>query len=415
MRTLITGAALFCVALLQAQVEYVKGYFIYNAGKKVECLIEDLDWKDNPGSFRYKINPADKPETENLAGVQEFALDGGRRYKRYMVEIERSLPQTNAIQNGRNPNFRIETLFLLELVSGPASLYEYSDGNVHKFFYETKDKPIEQLVMIRYMDGNSTIGENKMFQQQLYNHVRCDKTPDASFKTLDYAQRALIAHFERYNGCFENAATSVIAQKKYETFALRVVPGVQFGTMELSDPYSYYDASVSISQLSYRIGVELEVFLPFNHSNWSVFFHPSYQNFDASKNYVTYVSNPGLFNDGDLLQYTAFAKYATVDLPLGVRRHFRINSTSRLFVDAAYVFPIVLSSDDIKLQNNNGLTNATVTLPVENKANFAVGLGFGYKKWTVEARYNTARILTDAASWNTKFSSYGLLLGYKLF
>ncbi|SCX78058.1 hypothetical protein [Flavobacterium caeni] len=415
MKLILTGLTLLFGVLSYAQVQFEKGYFVYNAGKKVDCYIENLDWKDNPTSFRYKINPNDKPETENINGVREFAIDGGRVYKRYMMEMERSLPQTNAVQNSRNPDFKIETQFLLLLVSGQASLYEYVQGNVQKFFFETPDKTLEQLVMIRYMESNSGIGENKLFQQQLFNNVRCEKTDDTSFKNMPYSRSVLMAHFERYNSCFDNdAPNKANADKPKETFALRITVGAQMATMKLTDPYSYYDASATINYTSYRLGLEAEAFLPFNHNNWSIFTNPTYQNFDAQKNYVAYVNNPEFFNDGDQLHYTAVVRYATIDIPLGARRHFRFNAHTRMFIDAAYVFPIMVSSDDIVLQNKDGLANASVTLPVEQKGNFAVGVGLGYKKWTAQFRYGAPRVLTDAASWNTKFSSFALQIGYNL-
>ena len=35
------------------QIKYEKGYFINNENKKIECLIKNKDWKNNPSEFSY--------------------------------------------------------------------------------------------------------------------------------------------------------------------------------------------------------------------------------------------------------------------------------------------------------------------------------------------------------------------------
>ena len=37
-----------------AQTSFEKGYFINNEGQKTDCLIKNIDWKDNPTEIKFK-------------------------------------------------------------------------------------------------------------------------------------------------------------------------------------------------------------------------------------------------------------------------------------------------------------------------------------------------------------------------
>ena len=39
-----------------AQISFEKGYYIDNSNQKVDCLIKNVDWKNNPTSFEYKLS-----------------------------------------------------------------------------------------------------------------------------------------------------------------------------------------------------------------------------------------------------------------------------------------------------------------------------------------------------------------------
>lgn len=411
-------AALLFSAITHAQVTFQRGYFIDNKGNKTHCYIENRDWRNNPTAFTYKLQETDsEKKTENIMGVSEFGIDNESLYRRFTVEIERSQTLMANLQKNKTPNFRVETLFLLAVVTGEANLYSYVDGNVNKFFYDTKTTPIEQLVMIKYTEDD-LVGYNYQFRQQLYNNVRCAKMPDADFKKIEYREKPLAQHFERYNSCTQAAGENVNytnLDKKREVFALRITPGVYQAAAQLRDPDDYYDASTDLNQTVFKFSIDAEFILPFNRNSWSIFLNPGYCKFDPVKSYTSLVNNPGFANDGDTVHYTATADYSGFEIPIGIRRYLYVNPNSRLFVDVAYVVGFGLSDPSIAFTNNDNLTNADVTIPINDKNNFAIGLGYAYKRFSVQVKFNTPRILSDYASWSAKFSSIGLNFGYKIF
>ena len=418
MRTFLIAALLSCF-LSHAQITFEKGYFVNNNGQRTECFIQNSDWENNPTSFGYKLNEADSDKkTENIMGVSEFGINNETLYKRFTVQIERSQTVTANLQNNKNPDWKTETLFLLAIVTGEANLYSYTEGNVNKYFFNVRQQPIEQLVMIKYDNGDG-IGQNNQFKQQLFNNVKCEKTPEGSFRNMEYNKKSLARHFELFNTCsgspLKDNVNYLSLEKKREVFALRFTPGIYFSSMSITDPYAYYNASVDLNQTIFRIAIEAEFFLPINKNSWSFFVNPGYQKFSPSKDYISHVNNPGFANDGDEIHFSAEADYAAVEIPVGLRHYFYLNTHSKIFIDAAYVINFSMSDPYITIDDNDGLVNAGIALPISNKNNFTFGIGYGYKKWSAQIKYYTPKDLTEFASWEAKYSSIGLNLGYRIF
>ena len=52
----LTYSLLFLSFIGFTQIRFEKGYFITNYGKRIDCFIKDIDWKNNPTKFDYKLN-----------------------------------------------------------------------------------------------------------------------------------------------------------------------------------------------------------------------------------------------------------------------------------------------------------------------------------------------------------------------
>jgi len=69
-----------------SQVAFENGYFIDPTNKKTDCLIENLDWKNTPLNFRYKLPGSDDIITADLKAIKEFAIHGQSKYIRTLVK-----------------------------------------------------------------------------------------------------------------------------------------------------------------------------------------------------------------------------------------------------------------------------------------------------------------------------------------
>ncbi len=425
MKKFIIAALLSCF-FAQAQIVFEKGYFINNNGQRTNCYIENVDWRNNPTTFNYKINQNDsEKKLENMMGVVEFGIDNESMYKRFAVKIERSPNDTKYLIEGNNPQWKDETLFLKALILGEANLYSYTDENIIRYFYETKQHPINQLVYIKYINQEDlkttntgiynygeNIKENNQFRQQLLNSLQCETMSEADFKSLTYKKNALVDIFEKYNNCKGTAVpnTNYSPRGSHKSFAFRVTPGIYSASLKISDPNVYYNVSTDIkNEIIFKMGLEAEYILPFNKGIWSVFVNPNYQKFTAEQQY----SRDSNFQTAGIIDITASANYASIEIPLGVRRYFFLNSSSKIFVNLAYVLDVQMSGAEVVFTNKNNAANANGTLPIVSRNNIAFGVGFSYNRFSAEIRMNTPRELSNYLQWSAKYTSTGITLGYQ--
>lgn len=108
-----------------SQISFEKGYFITNDGEKIDCLIKNIDWKNNPVDFEYQLVQNGTLINENIKSVQEFGIYNNSKYIRRTVKIDKSGNNINNFSDDKNPIFIEEQLFLKALIEGKSNLYQY--------------------------------------------------------------------------------------------------------------------------------------------------------------------------------------------------------------------------------------------------------------------------------------------------
>ncbi len=67
---------LFSIFLLSfkgyTQILFEEGYYVDNDGRRVDCLIKFLDWKNNPAGFDYKLTPEGEVRRAAIGDAKEF-------------------------------------------------------------------------------------------------------------------------------------------------------------------------------------------------------------------------------------------------------------------------------------------------------------------------------------------------------
>ena len=142
-RCLLLFLAWFTSINFYAQITFQRGYFINNADERIECLIKNIDWRNNPDSFEYKLAETGELIIASIKSVKEFAIKGSAKYIRANVMIDRSSEVLGKLSSDRNPVFIDEQLFLKVLIEGEANLYFYKDQNLNRYFYNVKNSSIE--------------------------------------------------------------------------------------------------------------------------------------------------------------------------------------------------------------------------------------------------------------------------------
>lgn len=401
---LITLFTILC-AESYSQIIFENGYFINESNKKNDCLIKNIDWKNNPTEFEYKLSQNDTFQKATIQTVKEFGINNVSKYIRTKTNIDRSSDQIDHMSSERNPNFQEELLFLKVLIEGQASLFLYIDGNLTRFFYKLNDSEIQQLVYKKYLIANK-ISENNSFKQQLFLQLKCEDIGLNDIERLRYAKRDLEKLFIKYNECAGSDYINYKPKQKKDLFNLTFRPGLNYSSLEIQNLTSDLTDTDFGKKLGIRFGIEAEFILPFNKNKWGIIIEPTYQYFKSEQSKETSNVSGGIL--------VSKIDYKSIELPVGVRHYFYLNDKSKLFTNISYVFDFSNNSSIKFLRNDDSMISE---LEIKTRRNLAFGIGYKYKdRYSLEIRYNTNReILGDYIHWNSNYNSLNIILGLSLF
>lgn len=386
-----------------SQINFEKGYYIDKTNQKVNCLIKNIDWKYNPTEFEYKLLENDEIKLANLEDVKEFSIENVSKYVRATVNIDRSSENINSLSHEKNPIFNEETLFLKVLVEGKSNLYEYTAVNLNRFFYKTENSNIEQLVFKSYQIDQSTIGKNFSFRQQLWANLKCSSFKESRFKNINYKRNELVKIFIDYSNCNNSEPVTLQQKGKRDLFNLTIRPRLNSSSMTINDFYSNSKTTNFDTKIGFGLGLEAEYILPYNNNKWAFLIEPTYQSYNTEKtNEYDYASGGKAIINVD---------YSSIELPVGLRHYFYLNNSSKIFINASYVFDFALKSS-IEVKRTDG--SALNKLEMDTNNNLAFGIGYKQnKRYSLELRFQTNKDLLDNyLYWNSEYKTMSLIFGY---
>lgn len=407
MRKQLLLIALFTILCAESysQIIFENGYFIDESNNKIECLIKNVDWKNNPTEFEYKFSQNDTVHKATFKTVKEFGIYNVSKYIRAKTNIDKSSEQIDKMSSERNPNFQEELLFLKVLIEGKASLFLYIDGNLTRFFYKLNDSEIQQLVYKRYLIDD-TILENNSFKQELFLKLKCEEIVLNDIKNLRYSNRDLEKLFIKYNKCTGSDYINYKTKQNKDLFNLTFRPSLNYSSLEIQNSVLGFNDIDFRNKLGIRFGIEAEFILPFNKNKWGIIVEPTYQYFKSEQSKET-----GNVSGGILVSRI---DYKSIELPVGIRYYFCLNDKSKLFTNISYVFDFSNNSSIKFLRNDDSMLDE---LEIKSRRNLALGIGYKYKnRYSMEIRYNTNReILSDYVYWSSNYSSLNIIFGLSMF
>jgi hypothetical protein len=385
---LIVG--IFSSIKCNSQISFIKGYYIDNANQKTEGLIRNVDWKNNPLEFEYKKTKESEKESMNIESVKEFGINNVSKYIRASVQIDRSSNKFNLLSYDKSPLFKKEQLYLKVLIQGYASLFLYEDNSLRRYFYQTVNNDVDQLIFKKYKTPENKIGTNNKFRNQLYDNLKCVDISMEELKFMNYNKKELLNLFEKYNNCHNSEFVNFDEKVTSSLFHLNIRPGLNSSSLSMRNNITSSRNTGYDREWSFRVGLEFEFILGFNKNKWAIIIEPTYQYFKAELE----IANRSNTN----------ADYQSIELPLGLRHYLFLNDTSKVFVNASFLYDFALKS---KVRN----------LAVGSGINGALGIGYKYKNTcSLEFRYHTSRdILPDYALWTSDYKTISVIFGYSIF
>jgi len=401
---LIVFIALFSLSTY-SQIKFEKGYFIDNLGRRTNCLIKNIDWKNNPIDFEYKLFDNPKKRTKTITSVKEFSVLNHSKYVRFTVDIDRSNENSNALSLKRGPEFRKETLFLRVLIEGSASLYKYEAKSLTRYFYSMGDVPPKQLIFKYFKTFYDKIGKNEGYKQQLFKDLKCSNISSNEIRMKQYKKQDLMDLFTKYNKCKQSDFTNFDKKEKKDLFNLFIRPGLKYSSLATKNRQSETRNIDFGSKLSLRIGLEAEFVLPFNKNKWAIIIEPTYQYYKSEKE-IIYARRLTTTRTTNVI-----VNYKSIEIPFGVRHYLFINDDSKLFINLSYIIDFQISS------RLYAVTTGLFDLDINSRNSLTYGVGYNYKnKYSFELRRQTDReILGDYLYWSTGYKGVSFIFGVNIF
>ncbi|MEO8774008.1 MAG: outer membrane beta-barrel protein [Gelidibacter sp.] len=389
-----------------SQISYEKGYYINNANQKTECFIKNMDWKNNPDNFEFKLTPGGTSENIDIKSVKEFGIHNTSRYIRHHVKMDRSSEDINKLTHDKAPFFNEEEHFLKVLIEGNATLYLYETGNLKRYFYTIDSLEVEPLVFKSFLTADNKVGKNNEFKQELWNNLKCPAFKMNRIEQLQYKNNSLINLFVDYNECTNADFVNYEKKTKTNLFHVTLRPRFNNSSLLIENPASGAKDTDFGGNSGFGFGIEVEYILPFNKNKWSVSVEPTYQRFDdKGRSKLNKVFNEELFVTVD---------YTSIEIPLSVRHYFFLNKDSKIYANISYTFN-VRSDVLIEFERGDGLSLGK--LKGQSGSNYAFGIGYKFKdRYSLEIRYLSSReILTNYMAWDSKLQTTSFILGYTIF
>lgn len=384
-----------------AQIRFESGYIIDNNNQRKEVLIKNVDWLNNPKSFEYKLDENSKIEIATIDAVKEFGVDE-LKYVRADVKIDRSSEDFNSISITEQPEFKEEMLYLKILVEGDATLLEYVDNNLVRYFFKdlTNSNPV-QLVYKKYEVSVNQFSYNRTYRGQISQSFKCSTISLDKLRRLNYKQKELVKIFVEINECLD---PDFVYKDNFKNskidFNLWIRPRLNNSKLLLSGN----DQSVDFSnKTSFLGGVEAEFIFPFNKRKWSFIVEPTFQSYKVAN---AKVNNRYGYSE------SATVNYKNIEIPFGVRHYFFLDTKSKIFLNAQYMLNLNLDSYISFSRGDYEYRK----LDINNRGNLALGIGYNYNnKLSAEFRFLTNRNILDYLNWESKFQTISFIVGYNIF
>lgn len=399
---LLLATTFFCLNAY-SQITFEKGYYIDNNDHKIDCLIRNNDWKNNPTEFEYKLTKDAAPSKATIRFVKEFGIDNVSKYIRGYVDMDRSSENLREISKDKDPIFNREELFLKVLVEGRATLYQYTEGILLRFFYNTGNADIKQLIFKSYKTPQHKVGKNNGFRQQLWDDLKCADLRLDEIRGLNYKKNELVHFFVAYNNCSNLPYVNFEEkQKRGDWFGLTIRPRLNRSSLTLQNNSSSFNFE---NKTAFGLGIEAEFTLPYNKNKWAIAIEPTYQNFKAET-----TTNNSNVSGGELITNI---DYSSIEVPVTLRHYFFLRN-SKIFVNASYVFDIN-SKTTIDFTRNDGSSYNSLDLDTRN--NMAIGIGYKQSdRYSLELRYHSNReILGNYLIWSSAYKTLSVIFGYSPF
>jgi len=153
--------------------------------------------------------------------------------------------------------------------------------------------------------------------------------------------------------------------------------------------------------ISFKYGVELEYVLPSNNGRWSLTVEPAYLQI--------------MYNDSISTFFQPVLEYQAIQIAFGPRYNFSISPNTRIYATIVNVPEFPIRGSKLTVAPNSPSPRVVRTSVRPLIRDFAFGVGIISKRFNLEVRYHTTKLIDfDALNQDYRYGVTYLHLGYRL-
>lgn len=384
----------------RAQAQFEPGYTVSYRGDTLNCWIKNEGWRNSPVSVSIRRTENGPEEQVNCHQIQAFGIGEEVFYRAESLFVDVSATSLQSLSFQREPEWKPDTLFIQQLVDGPANLFVYRKKGVNKYFFKVDTDTLAQLVYKKYQTVDGTFLENRAFALQLGSRLKCGESQLVDIERIEYTEKPILAAFEAYNAC---VGGQVILRPSggQNKFHIQVLAGLDVHRYRVLSAYRSSGNLALKNQPSFRLGMEGEMVFAFKRSQWAATGEVGFHYF---RNQEGIPAIPPAQFFGDIT-----VRYHALETLMGIRRYFDLPGETRLFVSAFGLLDWNFkSSIAIGAASDKAMLNGSYT--------WGAGLGIRRGKWGGEIRIYDYRVLFENVPifWDQRLYKASAVFSYRL-
>ncbi len=380
---------LFFLFLNQSHGQYKRGYYVDQLGQEISGYL-NVDQKEKALQFKFKKQSF--PVKIPFDSIQAISV-GNKYFEKHIIEIDKSPDRGEGISSSPELSLTRETAMLQLALKGKISLYVYHHNKIKRFYFRIDDLEPQLLKYKKYRGTNGKIRLNRTYLEQIVESLLCTDVTTSEIENTAYTLTELLDVVKEANHC-AGADYKKLLKSPHEGLELKHKLGSHHAGYQMSNKVTT-GGDIKIKNLSsFTYGAELAYVFP--GRKWSVFGEPTFLKFEGS---------------GKTAVQNIDVTINSLILPIGVKKHLSLSNNVKAAIGLSYI--IELSGNSVVDFGSNEWSS--IEFPITNYP----GLGFSMEylgRYSVEARYSYKNnIIGNEDRWNSGFSSFSLIAGFKLF
>lgn len=408
----------FIFSLAYGKDNFKPGFIVSLQGEIISGEVNYQNWFRNPVDIEFKDNRGEISSFSSL-DISGFGVEG-ERYESAIIEVNDASSRTDNLKKSDSLYLRTDSAFILTLIEGPKSLFEYVDKQGVKHFIIKNDGQHLSLISqeFRVVSRWSTyMAKREYYKQELLAYLKDCMLISQKLEHVQYIRSSLIDIFKDYYSC-KKVGTYYVIPKPKVSVSIGILGGVGIekisfaGSSETLNAYIDADYSVAIVP---QVGFFIEVPFARNFGKFSINAELLYTTSRFEQDYEE------VLGESHRIETSSQIVNGGTKLTILLKHRFSLERERGLYVQAGVAGRYMHDYSQLETKRTIFFSSDRTIIDSEPYAtrklepSFILGVGYQKGKFRVELRGELADDIAPQVNFSSVAKRAGLLIGYSFF